>query len=347
MTAPVRVLIVDDSPTMRGLISAALRRDPDIEVIGAAADPLEARALIKELNPDVITLDVEMPNMNGLEFLEKIMRLRPMPVVMVSTLTQAGAEITLAALEMGAVDAVGKPGAGASAAEAFAELALKVKSAARSRVRQRAEPFVPSRREDYRPQADHVLAIGASTGGVEALLTIVSAFPANCPATVITQHMPGTFTGSFAARLDKASAAVVTEARDGDMLKPGHIYLAPGGAAHLEVVGAAPRCRLVASDPVNGHRPSVDVLFRSVSRLRRPMTGVILTGMGRDGAQGLLEMRQAGAHTLGQDEASSVVYGMPRAAFELGAVERQLPLSRLANTILDLCVASADARPAA
>ena len=347
MTAPVRVLIVDDSPTMRGLISVALRRDPDIEVVGAAADPLEARSLIKELNPDVITLDVEMPNMNGLEFLEKIMRLRPMPVVMVSTLTQAGAEITLAALEMGAVDAVGKPGAGASAAEAFTELALKVKTAARSRVRQRAEPFVPSIRADYRPQADHILAIGASTGGVEALLTIVSAFPADCPATVITQHMPGTFTGSFAARLDKSSAATVTEARDGDLLKPGHVYLAPGGMAHLEVVGAAPRCRLVPSDPVNGHRPSVDVLFRSVSRLRRPMTGVILTGMGRDGAQGLLEMRQAGAHTLGQDEATSVVYGMPRAASEIGAVERQAPLSRLAPAILDACAAPRDARPAA
>ena len=345
--APVRVLVVDDSATMRGLITAALGRDPDIEVIASAADPLEARSLIKELNPDVLTLDVEMPNMNGLEFLEKIMRLRPMPVVMVSTLTQAGAEITLAALEMGAVDTVGKPGAGISVAEAFAELALKVKSAAHSRVRQRAEPFVPSLRADYHPQADHILAIGASTGGVEALLTILSAFPADCPATVITQHMPGTFTGSFAARLNKSSAATVTEARDGDLLKPGHIYLAPGGLNHLEVVGAAPRCRLVPSDPVNGHRPSVDVLFRSVSRLRRPMTGVILTGMGRDGAQGLLEMRQAGAHTLGQDEATSVVYGMPRAAYEIGAVERQAPLSRLAPAILDACAATRDARPAA
>jgi len=336
----VRVLVVDDSPTMRGLITAALRRDPEIEVVGTAADPLEARAMIKALNPDVITLDVEMPNMNGLEFLEKIMRLRPMPVVMVSTLTQAGAEITLEALEMGAVDAVGKPGAGVTAVEAFAELGLKVKTAARSRVRTGGRIEAVRPRADYRAAPDHVLAIGASTGGVEALLTILSAFPADCPATVVTQHMPGTFTASFAARLDKTSAATVTEAVEGAPVIPGHIYLAPGGVAHLEVSGTTPRCRLSQGDTVSGHRPSVDVLFRSVARLRRPMTGVILTGMGRDGAQGLLEMRNAGARTLGQDEASSVVYGMPRVAYEIGAVERQLPLSRLSSAILDLCSAS-------
>ena len=337
MSAPIRVLVVDDSPTMRGLITAALRRDPEIEVIGSAADPLEARALIKELNPDVITLDVEMPNMNGLEFLEKIMRLRPMPVVMVSTLTQAGAEITLQALEMGAIDAVGKPGAGVTAVEAFAELTLKVKTAARSRVRARGPIETPRPRDDYRAAPDHILAIGASTGGVEALLTILSAFPANCPATVITQHMPATFTPSFAARLDKMSAPTVGEAVDGAPLMPGHIYLAPGGLTHLEVSGATPRCRLSQGDTVSGHRPSVDVLFRSVARLRRPMTGVILTGMGRDGAQGLLEMRNAGASTLGQDEASCVVYGMPRVAHEIGAVQRQLSLHRLSSAILDLC----------
>ena len=328
----VRVLIVDDSPTMRGLITAALRRDPEIEVLGSAADPLEAREAIKRLNPDVITLDVEMPNMNGLEFLEKIMRLRPMPVVMVSTLTQAGAEITLAALELGAVDAVGKPCAGITAMEAFADLAAKVKVAARSRVR--TGGGAPAARPDagYRANRDMVLAIGASTGGVEALLTILSAFPADCPATVVTQHMPATFTRSFAARLDKVSAASVAEASDGAPLAPGCIYIAPDTSRC-----ASPRCRLIRSDAVSGHRPSVDVLFRSVARLRRPIAGVILTGMGRDGAQGLLEMRQAGARTLGQDEATSVVYGMPRAAFEVGAVERQLPLSRLSAAILDVC----------
>lgn len=338
--SPVRVLVVDDSPTMRGLITAALRRDPEIEVVGSAADPLEARALMKELNPDVITLDVEMPNMNGLEFLEKIMRLRPTPVVMISTLTQAGAEITLEALEMGAVDAIGKPGAGVTAMEAFAELTLKVKTAARSRVRARGPMPATPTHDGYRAAPDHVLAIGASTGGVEALLTIISAFPADCPATVVTQHMPAAFTASFAARLNKASAATVTEAVDGAPLIPGHVYIAPGGRTHLEVSGTTPRCRLSDGDTVSGHRPSVDVLFRSVARLRRPMTGVILTGMGRDGAQGLLEMRQAGAHTLGQDEASCIVYGMPRVAHEIGAVERQLPLSRLSSVILNLCAAS-------
>ncbi|WP_291836800.1 chemotaxis response regulator protein-glutamate methylesterase [Brevundimonas sp.] len=342
MSRPVTVLVVDDSPTMRGLLTAALRRDPEIEVVGSAADPLEAREAIKRLNPDVITLDVEMPNMNGLEFLEKIMRLRPMPVVMVSTLTQAGAETTVAALEMGAVDAIGKPMDGTPAATAFAELATKVKTAGRSRVRARGDaPAAPPPVDtDYRPDPNHVLAIGASTGGVEALLTILQGFPADCPATVITQHMPATFTKSFAARLDKVCAPTVSEAEDGAPVKPGHVYIAPGGEAHLEVSGASPRCRLVRSETVNGHRPSVDVLFHSVARLGRPMTGVILTGMGKDGAQGLLAMRAAGARTLGQDENSSVVYGMPRAAHEIGAVERQLPLHRLRPAILDLCAAS-------
>ncbi len=333
----IKVLVVDDSLTMRGLISAALRRDPEIEVVGTAADPIEARAAIKALNPDVLTLDVEMPNMNGLEFLEKIMRLRPMPVVMVSTLTAAGADVTLAALEIGAVDAVEKPAVATS--DAFQELIGKVKAAARSRVRPRGEaPATAAAPDAYRADPRHILAIGASTGGVEALLTILSGFPADCPATVITQHMPASFTASFAARLDRVCAPAVAEAVDGAPLAPGRIYLAPGGLAHLEVTpGANPHCRLTASEPVNGHRPSVDVLFDSVARLGRPATGVILTGMGKDGARGLLAMRQAGAHTLGQDEATSVVYGMPRAAFELGAVERQAPLHRLSSAILDLC----------
>lgn len=335
----VSVLIVDDSPTMRGLIAATLKRDPDIEVVGFAANPMEARAEIKRLNPDVITLDVEMPGMNGIEFLEKIMRLRPMPVVMVSTLTQAGAEVTLAALELGAVDAVGKPGPGTTTAEAFANLANIVKTAARSRVRTASGVAAPPSRfgADYRAAPDHILAIGASTGGVEALLTIISRFPANCPATVITQHMPATFTASFAARLDRSCPATVLEATDGALLEPGRIYLAPGGVTHLEVGGTTPRCRLMPGDTVSGHRPSVDVLFHSVARTKRPCTGVLLTGMGRDGAEGLLAIRRAGGHTIGQDEASSVVYGMPRMAFESGAVERQLPLSQIADVILELC----------
>jgi len=331
----VKVLVVDDSATMRSLIAAVLRRDPEIEVVGTAEDPLDARAKIKQLNPDVITLDVEMPNMNGLEFLEKIMRLRPMPVVMVSTLTQAGTDVTLAALEIGAVDAVAKPAVGVPAAEAFADLAEKVKSAARARVRPLEQRQVQGHEGSYHADPHHILAIGSSTGGVEALLTILQGFPADCPATVITQHMPATFTRSFAARLDKMAPAHVSEAVDGAILKPGHIYLAPGGAYHLTVTGG--RCRLVASDPVNGHRPSVDVLFESVARSGRPMTGAILTGMGKDGARGLLAMREAGAQTFGQDEASCVVYGMPKAAYELGAVQRQMPLARLAPALLESC----------
>lgn len=325
---------------MRGLITAALRRDPEIEVVGTAGDPLEAREAIKALNPDVITLDIEMPNMNGLDFLEKIMRLRPMPVVMVSTLTLAGAEATLQALELGAVDCIAKPANLASSSEVFAEMTLRVKSAARSSVRPRTTNHAPApRRAGYRANGS-LVAIGSSTGGVEALLQIISRFPENCPPTVLTQHMPATFTKSFAARLDRACGATVEEAYDGAPLDPGQIYLAPGGSTHLEVVrsGGHLRCRLREGDPVSGHRPSVDVLFKSVADATGAASlGVILTGMGRDGAQGLLAMRKAGAKTLGQDEATCVVYGMPRAAFELGAVERQLPLPALGEAILDQC----------
>lgn len=332
----IRVLVVDDSATMRALIAAALSGDPELEVVGEAADPLQAREAIKALNPDVITLDVEMPNMNGLEFLERLMRLRPMPVVMVSTLTTRGAEATLEALELGAVDCIAKPAAGT--AHAFDVLAEKVKSAARARVRPAQQtrsaarptgPFTPNQK---------VVAIGSSTGGVEALLALVEHLTPNCAPTVITQHMPATFTGSFAERLNRASAAHVSEARDGDPLVPGRVYLAPGGDRHLEVDGVtALRCRLTPGAPVSGHSPSVDVLFKSVARTAKARAvGVILTGMGRDGAAGLIEMRNAGASTIGQDEASCVVYGMPRAAFELGAVERQLPLEKIAPAIRQL-----------
>ena len=334
----IRVLIVDDSPTMRRLIAAVLNEDEEIEVVGQAADPLEARAAIKALNPDVLTLDVEMPNMNGIDFLEKIMRLRPMPVVMVSTLTVAGAEITIAALEIGAVDCVAKPSGGEGAP--FEDLAAKVKLAARCRVRSLSDA-PPSPHPVARPAYDpgaHVVAIGSSTGGVEALINVISLFPANCPPTVITQHMPPTFTKSLAARLDRLSAASVCEAEDGVPLRVGQVYLAPGGERHLEVVGrGSPRCRVQAGDLVNGHRPSVDVLFSSVARTCGPnAVGAILTGMGRDGASGLLEMRQAGARTLGQDEASAVVYGMPKVAHQIGAVEKQLPLLAVAPEILRL-----------
>jgi two-component system chemotaxis response regulator CheB len=342
MTAPARVLVVDDSPTMRGLITAILSSDPDVSVVGQAGDAMEARAAIKQLNPDVITLDIEMPNMNGLEFLEKIMQLRPMPVIMVSTMTHRGAEATLAALEIGAFDCVGKPGAGDRFP--FGDLAEKVKAAARSQ--RHAYPAAPQVTAPPPAVADFrvgrkIVAIGSSTGGVEALIAVLQKFPANCPPTVITQHMPPTFTKSFADRLNRLCAPVVQEATDGARLEIGKIYLAPGGERHLQVAGAsAPHCRLVERDPVNGHRPSVDVLFDSVAELAgRNAVGVILTGMGRDGAAGLLKMRHAGARTLGQNEKTCVVYGMPRVAYELGAVEQQFPLTAIGDEILKMTAA--------
>lgn len=342
---PITVLIVDDSATIRRLLTAVLSADPEIQVVGAAPEPSVARQMIKDLNPDVITLDVEMPHMNGLEFLEKIMRLRPQPVVMVSTLTQKGAEVTLAALELGAIDYYAKPTENVVALleAGGAELIEKVKNAAQAHVRPRSTPHqppaAPSASDVPFDPGNSLVAIGSSTGGVEALIEVLSHFPANCPPTVITQHMPAHFTTSFANRLDRLCRPKVAEAVDGATLAPGHIYLAPGGEQHLEVSGVGTyRCRLVDADPVNGHRPSVDVLFRSVARhVKERAIGVQLTGMGRDGASGLLEMRQVGAATLGQDEASSVVYGMPRVAFEIGAVENQLPLEKIGPEILRLC----------
>ncbi len=339
---PVRVLVVDDSVTMRSLIRAALQRDPGIEVVGQAGDAFEARAAIKALNPDVITLDVEMPNMNGLELLEKIMRLRPTPVIMVSSLTARGADAAIRAFELGAVDCVAKPSAGGL--EAFDGLVAKVRTASRARV----QNFAPNRSQaaaaatgqhlhsSYESDG-RVVAIGSSTGGVEALISIISQFPANCPPTVIAQHMPAMFTKRFAERLDRLCPAQVSEAVDGAPLLPGRVYLAPGTTSHLEVAGAmrALHCRLSDGDPVSGHRPSVDVLFTSVASAAGPKAlGVILTGMGRDGASGLLAMRQRGGSTLGQDETTSLVYGMPKAAFELGAVEKQIPLHRMGREIL-------------
>ncbi len=334
-----RVLVVDDSPTMRGLVTAVLKRDPAIEVVGSAGDPLEAREAIKALNPDVITLDIEMPNMNGLEFLERIMRLRPMPVIMLSTLTQNGAAASIKALEIGAFDCVGKPLTDVTAPGAFGDLVEKVKAASKASVRATGTPAGRAASSADFASDGRLVAIGSSTGGVEALLAVLASFPANCPPTVITQHMPATFTRSFAERLNRSCAAEVAEATDNAPLEEGRIYLAPGGATHLEVTGAKHlRCRLLAADLVNGHRPSVDVLFNSVVHcVGGNAVGVILTGMGKDGARGLLAMRQAGASTLGQNEATSVVYGMPKAAFEMGAVQRQLSLEKIGDEIVKLC----------
>ena len=339
---PVRVLIVDDSATMRSLIRELLRSEPAIEVAGEAGDALEARAAIKALNPDVITLDVEMPKMNGLEFLDKIMRLRPTPVIMVSSETARGASAAITALEIGAFDCIAKPGPGE--AEVFAQALIgKVRAAAGSRARFAAcrdgsanprQTALPAA-ADYCPDGC-LVAIGASTGGVEAITAILSEFPENCPPTMITQHMPPVFTKSFAERLDRRCRPKVSEALDGAPLLPGLVYLAPGGTTHLAVSTAAPhRCRLIAGDPVNGHRPSVDVLLRSMAKTAASnAVGVILTGMGADGADGLLAMRRAGARTLVQDEASCLIHGMPKAAFERGGAEMQVPLNRIASEIL-------------
>ena len=343
MSRPVRVLIIDDSALMRQLLSEFLAGDADISVVGTAPDPIVARQKIKALTPDVVTLDIEMPKMDGLTFLEKIMRLRPMPVVMVSSLTQKGADAALRALELGAVDYVGKPALDLrkGLSELADELIAKVKQAARARIRplrHDAEPVRVSTGIGY-VSTEKIIAVGASTGGVEALHEVLAPLPADSPAILVAQHMPEAFTASFARRLDQRCAVAVAEARDGARILPGHVYIAPGNH-HLKVMrsGANYLCRLHDGPPVSGHRPSVDVLFRSTALAAgRNAVGIILTGMGKDGAVGLREMRDAGAHTIGQDEASSLVYGMPRAARELGAVETELPLSRIPQAILTLC----------
>jgi two-component system chemotaxis response regulator CheB len=343
MGKPVRVLIVDDSALIRQLLTTLLSSDPEIEVVGTADDPYAARDRIKALNPDVVTLDVEMPHMDGITFLRKIMTLRPMPVIMVSTLTQAGADITLEALEIGAVDFIAKPSTdSAHALPALArELQAKIKAAARTRMSVRAVMTAPAIKKVARSVRTNgkIVAIGASTGGVEALKTVLMQLPADCPPIVITQHMPPRFTAAFAQRLDRECPMAVSEAADGDVLEQGHVYIAPG-SHHLQVVksGTGYRCALDEGPPMSGHRPSVDVLFRSVARVvGRSAIGVILTGMGKDGADGLLELRKAGGLTIGQDEASSLIYGMPQVAFERGAVMRQCSLNQVADAILDAC----------
>lgn len=341
--SPVRTLIVDDSATVRHLLTAVLSRDPEIEVIGSAPEASVARQMIKDLNPDVVTLDIEMPNMNGLDFLDRIMRLRPTPVVMISTLTAKGAAITIEALELGAVDFFPKPTENLNAvldAKAH-ELAEKVKAAARARLRPRQTESVRFHAHDaaYVP-AEKIVALGASTGGVDALMRVLSTFPENCCPTVVTQHMPAGFTRSFAARLNRICRPRVAEAEDGALLKPGTVYLAPGTEAHLTVVkrGKNLACHLERSEAVSGHRPSVDVMFSSVATaMGAAAAGALLTGMGRDGALGLKAMREAGALTIGQDEATSTIYGMPRAAVEIGAVVRQLPLEAIGSELVRHC----------
>jgi two-component system chemotaxis response regulator CheB len=337
----IKVLVVDDSALIREVLTRMLSRDGDIEVVGTATDPIDAREKIKVLNPDVVTLDIEMPNMNGLQFLEKLMRLRPTPVVMVSTLTTKGASETLLALELGAVDFVAKPSAEfAGGIEVFgAGLRDKIRAAARSDVRGRAagraEPAKVPIKTAAAPEGS-LIAIGASTGGVEAIRAVLSQLPADCPPVVIAQHMPAGFTARFAARLDELCALKVVEAEDRLPLLPGHAYVARGDY-HLRVerTSGQLKARLTQDDLESGHRPSVDVLFGSVARTVGPMAvGAILTGMGRDGARGLKQMRDAGAFTVGQSQASALVYGMPRVAFEEGAVVEQASVEAIAGRLV-------------
>lgn len=336
---PVRVMIVDDSISMRAALRRILSSDPMIEVVGAAPDPYAARQMIKDLNPDVLTLDIEMPGMDGLSFLEKIMRLRPMPVIMCSSLTARGAEATIEALRLGAVDCIAKPAGNPLEIEQEGRrLCRMVRAAARSSLRRPIPTVAPAPQELRTFAADKVIGIGASTGGVEALFRVLAALPPNCPPVLVVQHMPATFTGGFAQRLNKECAVEVVEAAHRMPIRPGTVYIAPGGLTHMELQGGSRGwIRLSDTEPVGGHRPAVNVLFNSLAKLGAAAVGVILTGMGADGAQGLKLMRDAGARTFGQNEASCVVYGMPLAAREAGAVEQELSLAALPEAILTAC----------
>ncbi|PAU79374.1 protein-glutamate methylesterase/protein-glutamine glutaminase [Halomonas salipaludis] len=348
--AKIKVLCVDDSALIRDLLSEIINDHDDMEVVAVAPDPLAARDLIKQHNPDVLTLDVEMPRMDGLDFLERLMRLRPMPVLMVSSLTQAGSEVTLRALELGAVDFLAKPALGIrSGMLDYAELiADKIRAAARSRPRQARRSDAPAPQALKAPliTSEKLLIIGASTGGTEAIRHVLEPLPANSPAILITQHMPGGFTRSFAERLDKLCRITVKEAQDGERVLPGHAYIAPGDQ-HLELArsGANYVARLNDGPPVNRHRPSVDVLFDSAAKhAGRNAIGVLLTGMGKDGAKGLVTMREAGAVTLAQDEASCVVFGMPREAIALGGASEVVSLDDIAPRLMALVAASGRAQ---
>ncbi len=343
-TRPVRVLIIDDSVVIRQLLKDILSRDSEIQVVGVASDPIDGYEKIVQLKPDVLTLDVEMPRMDGITFLQKLMHAHPMPVVMVSTLTREGSEVTLKALELGAVDFIAKPTQSVFTGMAALahEITSKVKAAARARVRGRTPhvaPVEPVSAPTVRGKCTaHLIAIGASTGGPEAIRQVLQGLPGEVPPIVIVQHMPPVFTRSFAERLDKLCAVSVKEAEDGDVLERGHAYIAPGDY-HLQVTrnGSQYRARVVQTEPVNRHRPSVDVLFDSVAQVcGASAVGVLLTGMGADGARGLKRMRDAGACTIAQDEETCVVFGMPREAIQLGAAAHVVPLPLIAHRVVEL-----------
>lgn len=363
----IRVLVVDDSSLMRQILTEVLNGVPDIKVVAQAPDPYAASDILREQPVDVMTLDVEMPRMDGLSFLEKVMMLRPVPVIMISTLTAQGADSTLRALEYGAVDYVAKPthDLRKNLNELAEELRQKVRIAAKARIRpyrgissrlvsgerNTLERLGPEKLEAKKAAVQAatnghaaannawLFAIGASTGGVEAVTTLLTQMPPDCPPILITQHMPEKFTTSFAQRLNSICQIVVEEAaHSGTLLQPGHAYVAPGGY-HLEIErksGGAYAYKTQQEPPVNGHRPAVDVMFRSIlAQAGKHVVAALLTGMGKDGAEGLLALRRAGAATFGQDEASCVVYGMPKAAFDLGAVEKQLPIGQIGAAMLE------------
>lgn len=351
-TNKIRVVVVDDSALVRGLLAEIIDRQGDMCCVGTAADPLLAREMIRNLNPDVITLDIEMPRMDGLDFLSRLMRLRPMPVVMVSTLTERGADVTLKALELGAVDFVSKPKIGVADGlrQLGQDITEKIRTAAKARVHRLAAPVAAAGQAGAAPSAaapavqslgrlstEKIIFIGASTGGTEATREVLVNLPADCPAVMITQHMPPGFTKSYAARLNGLSKIRVAEAVNGERVLPGHAYIAPGGH-HLSVErsGANYVARVQVGEPVNRHMPSVEVLFDSAARVvGRNALGVMLTGMGADGARAMKSMRDAGSYNLVQDETSCVVFGMPREAIAHGAANEVLPLKQIAPRLIE------------
>ena len=341
--AMIKVVIVDDSALVRQLLTEIISREPDMTVAGAAPNPLVAREMIRATDPDVLTLDIEMPQMDGLDFLEKLMRLRPMPVVMVSTLTERGSEATLRALELGAVDFVSKPriGIAQGITEYAEEIVDKIRAAAGARrIRPRSRTEVPGPPlpaiANRRLSTEKLVFVGASTGGTEAIREFVEAMPADAPAILITQHMPPGFTRTFAARLDGLAKVRVSEAVDGERILPGHVYIAPGGR-HLKLGRSGANYIAVLDDgpAVNRHKHSVEVLFDSAASLAGPNAiGIMMTGMGKDGAQAMRRLRDAGAYNVAQDEATCVVFGMPREAIAAGGVDQVLPLSGIAGHVL-------------
>lgn len=352
----IRVLVIDDSAVMRAFLSRVVGAQPDMQLLGVSPDPLLAFDRIRRGAPDVITLDVEMPRMNGLDFLRRLMAVKPLPVIMISSLTREGAETTLRALELGAVDFFPKPARFDQLEEGAQEIADKIRAAAGARMtRPRRPPPVsgfaalaplpgtpaPLARSLGASALQRVIAIGASTGGVEALRDVLSGLPAEMPPILVAQHMPPGFTETFARRLDSLCRLGVKQAEDGEPARPGHAYIAPGGR-HLELArrGTGLHLRVTDDAPVNRHRPSVDTLFRSVTRVAgRHAIGVMLTGMGGDGAEAMLEMQRAGAYTIAQDEASCVVFGMPRQAIALGGVREVAALGDVAQRLEALALA--------